>query len=81
MNGVEIALAGYLAFGQLIPQGQQEIVKHAGLQVLHADGAVTRKVVIPPGKWLADDDKTYIGPAHITVDAPLGRLPHFAFVP
>ena len=33
MNGVEIALAGYLAFGQLIPQGQQEIVKHAGLQV------------------------------------------------
>jgi hypothetical protein len=41
MNEVEIALAGYLAFGQLIPQGQQEIVKHAGLQVLHADGAVS----------------------------------------
>ena len=44
-------------------------------------GAVTRKVVLPPGKWLADDGKTYIGPARITVDAPLGRLPHFAFVP
>ena len=44
MNGVEIALAGYLAFGQLIPQGQQEIVKHAGLQVLHADGAVTLRL-------------------------------------
>jgi len=46
-----------------------------------AHGAVARKVVLPPGKWLADDGKTYIGPAHITVDAPLGRLPHFAFVP
>ena len=34
MNGVDIALAGYLAFGQLIPQGQQEIVKHAGLRGL-----------------------------------------------
>ena len=44
MNGVEIALAGCLAFGQLIPQGQQEIVKHAGLQVLHADGAVTLRL-------------------------------------
>ena len=44
MNGVEIALAGYLAFGQLIPQGQQEIVKHVGLQVLHADGAVTLRL-------------------------------------
>ena len=31
----------YLVFGQLIPHGQQEIVKHAGLQVIHADGAVT----------------------------------------
>ena len=41
MNGVEIALAGYLAFGQLIPQGQQEIVKHAGLQV--ASGAARRR--------------------------------------
>ena len=44
MNGVEIALAGYLAFGQLIPQRQQEIVKHAGLQVVHADGAVTLRL-------------------------------------
>ena len=117
MTGVEIALAGYLAFGQLIPQGQQEIVKHAGLQVLHADGAVTlrlkeadrekraegyaevldefmmggdllvapvmekgavaRKVVLPPGKWLADDGKTYIGPATVEVVSPIERLPYF----
>lgn len=39
MTGLEIALAGYLAFGQLIPEGQQEIVKYGGLQVIHADGA------------------------------------------
>ncbi len=44
MNGMEIALAGYLAFGQLIPKGQQEIVKHAGLQVIHANGAVTLRL-------------------------------------
>lgn len=44
MNVVEIALAGYLAFGQLIPHGQQEIVKHGGLQVIHADGAVTLRL-------------------------------------
>lgn len=36
MTGLEIALAGYLAFGQLIPEGQQEIVKYGGLQVIHA---------------------------------------------
>ena len=44
MTGTEIALAGYLAFGQLIQRGQQEIVKHAGLQVIHADGAVTLRL-------------------------------------
>ena len=44
MTTIEIALAGYLAFGQLIPRGQQEIVKHAGLQVIHADGAVTLRL-------------------------------------
>ena len=45
MSVTEMALAGYLAFGQLIPSGrQQEIVKHAGLQVIHADGAVTLRL-------------------------------------
>ncbi|MCR5413628.1 MAG: alpha-galactosidase [Kiritimatiellae bacterium] len=44
MTGSEIALAGYLAFGQIVPQGAQEIVKHAGLQVIHADGAVTLRL-------------------------------------
>ena len=44
MTTLDIAMAGYLAFGQLIPGGQQEIVKHAGLQVIHADGAVTLRL-------------------------------------
>jgi len=40
-------------------------------------GATSRKVVIPPGKWLGDDGKTVVGPAEIEVSAPLSRLPHF----
>jgi alpha-galactosidase len=45
MSALELVLSGYLAFGQLIPGGQQEIVKYAGLQVIHADGAVTLRLV------------------------------------
>ena len=45
MSALELVLSGYLAFGQLIPGGQQEIVKYAGLQVVHADGAVTLRLV------------------------------------
>jgi alpha-galactosidase len=44
MTAWNIALAGYLAFGQVIPSYQKEIVKHAGLQVIHADGAVTLRL-------------------------------------
>ena len=40
-------------------------------------GAKTRKVVIPPGRWLGDDGTEIAGPAEITVNAPLSRLPHF----
>ena len=44
-------------------------------------GAASRKVLIPPGKWLADDGKAFDGPAEITVETPLSRLPHFSKVP
>ena len=44
MTGLEIALSGYLAFGQLIPTGQVEIQKYAGIQAIHADGAVTLRL-------------------------------------
>ncbi|WP_331765898.1 hypothetical protein [Embleya sp. NBC_00896] len=39
--------------------------------------AVTREAVIPPGTWQADDGAGYSGPAIVTVDAPLSRLPCF----
>ena len=40
-------------------------------------GALSRKVVLPPGRWLADDGRTFDGPATIAVRTPLSRLPHF----
>lgn len=40
-------------------------------------GATSRKVVLPPGKWSADDGQVYDGPATIEVAAPLSRLPYF----
>ena len=40
-------------------------------------GATARKVVLPPGKWRADDGAAVVGPAEITVEAPLARLPYF----
>lgn len=40
-------------------------------------GAMSRKVVLPPGKWLADDGKTYLGPATVEVVSPIERLPYF----
>ena len=41
------------------------------------DGVSSRKVVIPPGKWKADDGSVTEGPTTIEVSAPLERLPHF----
>lgn len=40
-------------------------------------GQTERKVVIPPGTWIADDGETVVGPKTITVTAPLSRLPYF----
>ena len=40
-------------------------------------GAKSRKVVLPPGKWKADDGQLHIGPATIEVLTPLSRLPYF----
>jgi alpha-glucosidase (family GH31 glycosyl hydrolase) len=37
----------------------------------------TRTVVLPKGRWKADDNKIYKGPARITIDVPLDRLPYF----
>jgi len=40
-------------------------------------GAMSRKVVVPPGRWRADDGQEVVGPCEIGVAAPLSRLPHF----
>ena len=40
-------------------------------------GATFRKVVLPPGKWKADDGRTYDGSRTIEVATPLERLPYF----
>lgn len=41
-----------------------------------AKGADGRAVLIPPGTWLADDGRSYAGPATVWIDAPLARLPY-----
>ena len=40
-------------------------------------GAGSRKVVLPPGKWKADDGRIHEGPATVEIPTPLSRLPHF----
>ena len=44
MTALEIVMAGYLAFGQPTGNYYEAITKHAGLQVIHADGAVTLRL-------------------------------------
>ncbi len=44
LTTLEVAMSGLLAFGQVIPNWEKEIVKHAGLQVIHADGALTLRL-------------------------------------
>ena len=40
-------------------------------------GAENRDVVIPPGRWRADNGQIVEGPKRIVVSTPLSRLPHF----
>ena len=44
MTALEIAMAGYLAFGQLTGNYYEAVTKHSGLQVIHSDGAVTLRL-------------------------------------
>lgn len=36
-----------------------------------------RDVILPRGKWISDDGKTYAGGKTYTIDVPLDRLPYF----
>jgi len=40
-------------------------------------GKASRTVVIPPGRWTADDGRVYEGPMTVEIATPLERLPHF----
>ena len=40
-------------------------------------GQTERKVVIPPGTWIADNGEKIAGPKTISVKTPLSRIPHF----
>lgn len=44
MDISNVVLSMYLAFGQVIPSGQKEIVKFAGIQAIHSDGQVTLRL-------------------------------------
>ena len=37
----------------------------------------SRKVILPKGKWLSDDNKLYKGGTTYSIDVPLSRLPYF----
>lgn len=37
----------------------------------------SRTVLVPPGKWKADDGTIFAGPRQVTLEVPLGRLPYF----
>jgi len=71
MNLFNWLISSYLAFGQLIPQGQQEIVKYGGIQVIHADGAVTLRL-----KETVREERKETGARHMTVTL---RDEHYPF--
>lgn len=61
MTALEIAMAGYLAFGQPTGNYYEAITKHAGLQVIHADGAVTLRLAeVGREELAADGAKTIV---------------------
>ena len=39
-------------------------------------GAVTRRVVLPPGRWLGSDGSVTPGPAEFVVEVQLESLPY-----
>jgi len=40
-------------------------------------GKTQRTVILPKGKWIADDGKTYRGGKSYLIDVPLDRIPYF----
>ena len=44
------------------------------------EGAKTRAVLIPPGRWKGDDNVVVEGPTKVEVATPLERLPHWELI-
>jgi alpha-glucosidase len=44
-------------------------------------GARSRNVILPPGKWMADDGQVYRGGGTIEIEVPIDRLPYFKVFP
>ena len=55
MTTLEIVMAGCLAFGQPTGNYYEAISKHSGLQVIHADGAVTLRLTEVGREETAED--------------------------
>ena len=62
MTVLDIALAGYLAFGQLSGDPREAITKHSGLQVIHADGVTTLRLA-----EVGRDETVTVGSKTVTV--------------
>ena len=61
MTALEIAMAGYLAFGQPTGNYYEAITKHAGLQVIHSNCAVTLRLAeVGREESAADGAKTIV---------------------
>jgi len=66
------------------PDGGYELIKDQfvlGDEIIVAPvvekGARTRSVVLPAGRWKAEDGELYRGGKTIRIDVPLERLPYF----
>ena len=42
--------------------------------------AMKRTVLLPRGKWLSDEGKTFEGPQKLTIETPLDRIPYFTLL-
>jgi len=74
MRSLDFAYPG-LGYEQVLDQFLMGEKLLAAPQVY--ENAASRKVVIPPGTWKADDGAIVTGPTTIEVQTPLARLPHF----
>lgn len=44
-------------------------------------GATSRTAAVPPGRWMCDDGGTVCGPAEISLQTPIDRIPFFERLP